>query len=554
MDFLKKFGFWIIVGVVCAGALLFYSLVVRAQGAIYAGRIRELESRRDTLGSLARKGDQTPNKFWIEREKELKDLVEAEIRKCQELIVRQRRSNQVKLFWNEDDPLKKEVDSRSAWLEFYFRQTERVGAQIEASGVAPKTLVSFPNYWGNSLPTWGEIRNAQVNFWLRKDIVDLLTNQAERDLVEELKLRRDERLKTLLDVVQNVNPGALSTILQAMPKETLAAILQEILVNSEQLDLMEIFGRYGIYERVVEVTADRAQQQFVRDLRGSNKDRPDLADFVTDLRWVRYRDDLIGLFKNHEFAELSDRLRDLEPASRASLIEEINGINWRPLRLARAIEAAVSISDERDLNVVLYNHRVRAASIDTLSFENTLVFPIEPSSGRATTAEGSGGRGSDSVGLRRGVEGVYNAFPFSLSATMEFRHIPVLVRRLLMSDWRIEIQGINVTKAGVSEPRRAESPAPGFGPGPTRTGRGPLTGVPPPGVPPPPALPGLGPAGAPPGGQEEAAKEPEKKLKIAPRHYVKVDLKCEARHFYPLWKAQNPDLAQQIEAKYKAQD
>jgi hypothetical protein len=159
---------------------------------------------------------------------------------------------------------------------------------------------------------------------------------------------------------------------------------------------------------------------------------------------------------------------------------------------------------------------------------------------------------------------------------MEFRHVPVLVRRLLMSDWRVEIQGMNITKVEargtLDKPQEVRetpgAPPPGMpGARPDGAGRlgGPVPGVSP-GVPGPvpgapggaPGVPGAGPAaGVPPGvaapdaAEDAAAKK--KEARIAPRHYVRVDLTCEARHFYPLWKAQNPADAEIVEAKFKEQ-
>jgi len=567
MDFLKKFGFWILCGMVALGAVAFYFLLVRAQGELRAGEIDKLESRKNKLSSLAGQGAETKNKKWIDQQGELAELVAAEIKECQRLIVHQRRDNEVKLFGSDDGygALKKEVANRSLWRQYYLKHVARVKEQLEASGVASAGLVSFPDYWGQRLPSWGEIRNAQVHFWLRKDMVDLLTNQHAKDIVVELKYRGEPRLVTLLDVVLNPKPGTLSSVLQAMPKKTLAAVLQDVVANSRQADLAEIFTRYGVYKHVRDITMDKRQQQFLRDLRSRDKDRNDLADFIMDLRMVRYREDLVGLFKNNGFPELASRLRDWGPTSRNLLIDDISSPRWRPLRLAGAIEAAVAIVDERDMNVILRNHRVRLASISTLTFENTEVFAIRPTAGRGGNDGGGGddrGRGDDSgdrgrrsgsVGARRGVEGVYHAFPFSLSVTMEFRHIPVLVRRLLMSDWRIEIQGISVGKASRPDERRSgrgseEEKGPGGvaigaeGPGGGKKIVVPKTGF----------LPGGAPVAEGEGEDAEDKKNEEDNApRVAPRNYVKVDLRLEARQFYPLWKAQNPEKAAIIEAKFK---
>jgi len=60
--------------------------------------------------------------------------------------------------------------------------------------------------------------------------------------------------------------------------------------------------------------------------------------------------------------------------------------------------------------------------------------------------------------------------------------------------------------------------------------------------------------GAPPGGapvvrapetQSETIKGP-----VVPSNYVRVDLECEARQFYPLWAKLNPEEAKKIEERY----
>jgi len=593
MEFVKKFGFWIVFALVVIGAILFYVLAVRSQAVARKRQLQDLKTRRETLQGYASKPE-LPNMEFVEREQELQKVVDAEIAKCKQIVAHQRRNNHTQIFWVPGDPMKREVTKPVYWLDRYREEKELLQRQIVNSGLGTENLVSFPDYWGAVLPTWGEIRNAQVHFWLRKDIIDLLTNHAEQDILDELKFRGDKKMQTLLDVVRN--PSAIEqelskNLAQTKTKKDLEGILQDILVNAEQLDLAEIFQRHNIREFVEQITMDDRQRKFLRHLRSSAKDRPDLAEYIMDLRMVRYRDDLIGLFKNHGFSQLSRRLRDWGADSEAMLAEELASPTWRPLDLARAIEAAVSIAEERDLNVILRNHRIRLLAVNGLRFEDVIVFSMEDKQAgapgvtppRRTMPGGGpmdeppmdeppmdeppmeaapgrsyrGGRGRTTAGQAPGRPGVYNAFPFDLNLTMEFRHLPVLYRRLLMSDWRIEIKGVSVTKAeGAGRPTQRRDRG---GPGPEEP-----EGMPPgpEGPPPGPAIPNLGAAAGVPAAQPEVPgqmpgppgmppeEQDEKKVRVAPRNYVKVQLECEARQFYPLWKSLYPDRAKEIEQKF----
>ncbi|HRU07419.1 MAG TPA: hypothetical protein P5137_16770 [Candidatus Brocadiia bacterium] len=574
MEFLKKYGYWIGVGAAVLGAVVFYVLAVQGQKGVYAKKLEEVRQLASAIKAQD-KGDQTPNQKWTEREKKYAELVEAEISKVEKIIVVQRRNNFTKLFWPDDSPTQESVSDRTTWIRLYDRHVAALRQQMAEAGIGAS--LSFESY--TQLPSWPRIRNEQIYFWLCKDIVDLLTNRAEKDVELELKeywTPSRSSLKTLFDVLKNPEPQRLSNALQALPKEKLAAALTDILTNPTQEDLVRILRKHDIFSIVEEMTSSGQQRDFVAYLgRPAGKDRSDLVRFLDDLRWVRFREDLVALFRDQpSLADLGRKLHDWGPATPKIIAEDLRGDNWRPLRLAQAIEAAVAISTERDLKVLLRNHLLNWARVDALTISKVAVFE---DSSAPSGVEARGGRPGE-AGMARpmGLAGVYNSFPFTIGVTIEFRHIPVLVRRLLMSDWRIEVLKINVTRVGPIESRPAGVPAAGAegaepgpaaaapappppsGLSPVAAGRGGRGGrAAPPGAQPPVGAPPGGaqpPVGAPPGGapvvrapetQSETIKGP-----VVPSNYVRVDLECEARQFYPLWAKLNPEEAKKIEERY----
>ena len=555
MEFLKKFGFWIAVGVLLLGAAAFYFLMVETQAAAYVAKVEALDKLSQSIKAQD-KGSGTPNERFTKEEARYEKALDKEISKVQKIVVAQRRNCHTQLFWVPGDPRRAPVDTRAGWAQLYAKETSALSAQLRDSGLGGGGL-SFRNYAkpGTSIPTWREIRNDQVHYWLCKDIVDLLTNQAERDVEEELRDAGEPSLKTLFDLVRTADPGELANKLQAFGKKRLAAVLAMILVNSAQEDMKQILERdRPIYLTVRQLTVGKAQERFLKDLASRFKERNDLVGFVEDLRWVRYREDLVGLFRNKGFPDLAADLRNWGPAVKRRVVAAIHGPGWRPLKLAKAIDAAVSITDEKDLSVILANHRLQIAHIDSLKMPRTTPFPegravsgggdrrvgdgMEEDGGTARGAAGGGGRS-------RGQPGVYNAFPVDMTVTIEFRHIPVLIRRLLTSDWRIEIDNISITRVG----RLAASKEGGgkAGPGEEEPGGGEPK-------PKPAAAPGAPKAAAGvPAAKGAAAKEPEKEKTaeaFRPGNYVKVTLECEARQLYPLWQKIDPETVKKLEDRF----
>lgn len=582
-EFFNKFGYWIGIGVAIVGAVLFWAFAVRPQEDAYQQRISEVQRIQSNIRAKDR-GTDTPNEKFIQRAREMARLVEEEIAKLQRIIVSQRRKNHTKLFWHPGDPTRSPAGERSTWRRLHTRYVNDLMTQVERSGLASSGLVGLSTD-PVALPSWTQIRNDQIHFWLTKDLLHLLMNQAEEEVRRMIREHAEPRLASLFDAVKNPEPGQIAATLQTLEEDRLVAVLEEILVNEAQDDLYAIFERHNLLSLVERHVVTDYQAAFLSWLGNPNtNDRADLVDYIEDIRWTRYRDDLVALYRNHNFPELARTLQNWGPETPRILGDDLRGPNWRPLRLAQAIETAVSISSEKDLNVILANHRPRVVSIERLNIPRTVVFeearrpdarpgvrPREDVYDDDPYDDDMPGRHRPGApGERaRGLAGVYHAFPFDLAVVIEFRRVPILVRRLLRSDWRIEIDSVNIAKTtwtpqardrdwtdgeesdpymdedDVRPPTRERPPglAPprrGLTPGATRTGRQRRPGVREP----------REPELAPDGPRVPPETEPAEAL-APPSNYVRLELAGEARQFYPLWARLNPEEAKDIEERFQ---
>lgn len=579
-DFFKKFGYWVGIGAAVLGALLFYAVVVRAQAGVYESRLEEVRRLQRDIRAKDQ-GPNTPNEKFIERAKEMARLVEEEIAQLQRIIVTQRRRNHTKLFWHRDDPMRTPVGERTPWRNLHSRYVNELMNQVERSGLASGGIVGISTD-PQELPSWTQIRNDQVHFWLTKDLLHLVMNQAEEDVKRLIREYATPEMTTLYDAVKNPEPGQIAATLQTLEKERLVAVLEDLFVNEPQDDLHTIFQRHDLLSLVERHLVTDYQADFVSWLRNPNtQDRSDLVDYLDDLRWMRYRDDLAALYRAHGFTDLAATLQDWGADTPRILGDDLRGPNWRPLRLAQAIETAVSISSERDLNIILANHRPRVVSLESLNIPRTVVFEeaerrdVRPGPGRRRPDDDYDDYDDDMPGRRppgeraQGLPGVYHAFPFNMAVVIEFRRIPIFVRRLLRSDWRIEIDSVGIAKTTWTpqtrvegmpgdreydpdmddmdeEDRRPRTRQPrtrrGLTPGATRT---PATRP----------RPGVGETGQPRPGLGDAPDIPPETDQpeglAPPSNYVRLELAGEARQFYPLWSKLNPDEAKAIEERFQ---
>jgi len=523
MDLLRKAGIWILAGAIFIATGAFYFAAVSGLQAERRQVEEEVQQRAKELAEQARKGRDTVAPSWIESARKEAELWNQQREEVRKFLASQPRRCQTRWFYDNEfaDPqFRREVRVRAEWRQRYIQAQTELRQQLELPqfrGIA----LTFTD-WGTKLPEDWEIQEAQTLFWFQKDMVDLLTYNEPNIINHILSLRGDRALPNLLAVVRNPQPEQPSATLRFVKdlrleddskspeeqKRTLADMLRDILTDPEGADLRIVMNRYSmeieegvrkrrvrVWDQVYELTASPAQKAFVGSL--IVDDRRALADFIMDLRGVRTRADLLGLFRRHAEEEpklnaIIDYLEDPTPAREATLAANLK--EWDVALVADAIGYAVSIVDERDYNFILANHRPPVYAISWAMDKQPAVVTTPPPPGA-----------------------LYIPFPFTMRATMEWEKLPSLFRRLAASDWRIALQNVTVT-------REKEVGA--------------LT------LPP---LPG------------EVAMKPEGDAKAEtatippqPQQVVTATLRCEARLFLPLWKELNPELAKLIPEALKA--
>ena len=544
----RKLPIWIGLLVALLCVMAFWIFPLRGKANEHRGRLSELKGRRDSLEKQAKKGvDKTPNNLWVQGGIEDARKVEAELVNCEDILTKQRRQCHSRLFYIDPySPRKEEYSTFFHWVERYYIDYEKVEDQFWEMDVLMSPGVFNFHKWAGELPMWEEIRVVQTEFWLSKDIANLVTNYAEKEIESLLKRHADPVLTSLLEVVRNPSPADLENVLRLLEQDELLAILSDILFNPGEETLEQVFMRHKLWQKVLELIQNDAQRGFVEFLKAY--DRSDLVDHISDLRYVRYRGDLVGLYRNHENADLAKLLRKPTEENK----KRIRGIisRWRETELAQAIASVVSIFDEKDLNVILKNHRVQVDSLGGFTIapwgeslldelaggragrrpagrlrEGPRDRPIDREiRGGGPAAQLAGGRFEEAEAL--GMPGVYETIPFTLEVSMEFKHFPAFLRRLLSMDWRISVTAINVAKVGASLGRRAGVSRTGISPSLPRGRSRSSSGYSPRG------LPGVRPDA----GLSVPGREGALLIEEVPKYLVKINMTCEARRFYPLWK------------------
>jgi len=555
----KGIAFWVLVGMIAAGAFAFYIVVVRGEQKQHAHKRQELLSRKTALENLKQKGDSQnglPNEEWIQAARAQSVRMLKQVEKSYELLLNQRRRCHSRIFYvNPKEPahMRREIDitrEKVRWRRRYQVRCLRLRRQLESDErlTGSAGVFSFRD-WGVGLPTDFEIKDAQAEFWLQKDVCDVLTNRAITDIELTLAERQDERLKSLFDVVRSPRLADAETYLRGQQKDELVGILHDLLINMRGENLPRLFARYGMWKQIEPFTMDEAQKELVEYLVHPDQDRADLVDFINDLRNVRYRADMADLARNHNQKELARLLARTDAKADVRILEVISA--WDEARLAAFITTVTCITAEEDYEAILGNHQVNVASVDEFRLSGAtgmgVMGAIDPGLEEHDALmdeepmEGEPGMPADYGAPTRayiipGMPDVCEIIPFRLSVRMHFEDLPAFMRRLLSLDWRIRVKKLGIVKAGPVARREG-------GPGEEPWGPGefpeedwdieaerpdeefdPRFGAPP---------------GARPLTEEEQLQQMLEQI-VAPKELVAVSMECDALRFLPLWRKLHP--------------
>ena len=353
------------------------------------------------------------------------------------------------------------------------------------------------------------------------------------------------------DLVINRSPERLDEALRSKSRTQLVAILSAIAVNTQDWDLPTIFNTYlpdegagapaaenglpwdrksgGQKISVLGLTMDEAQKNFLTEMLPPDKE--DLADhgrfmdYVTELRSVRYRADVIRLLESQkDFQNLAGSLRKDTGEEDARVLAEFGREDlWTAARLAQAISAVVSIKDEKDYRVVHNNHAQNIAGLEGVNLIAGVGEEVE--TGAAGRPQGRrpmmGMRNPQGAGRGAAVSGataLYKVYSFGMNVRVQYKRIPILLRRFLTNSWRYRIRFANVIPSAV-----AAAATGGGGPSGRRGFQAMPTGTP---------AGGNAPTGAP-GLAPSPTGEPEGEV-LEAGHYVWIQVQGEGFQFSPL--------------------
>lgn len=493
MDVVRKFGLYIVAGVLLLAASGFYVLVVSKASSRRSGEMAKIESHAKDLASHARN---VPNPAQVVVTRKAYEKERRNLDDCEVLFSGQARDCHRRLFFPIEDPTHPDYGKACVgevqWLERYVAAIEKLHLMLEDAGMSDWIVVDNP--WGTSVPEWGQIQVAQEAYWFQKDLAEMLTDGIEAEFEKLIKMLRGEEEefpKGPADLVIDFNAARrgrdvtnLDESLRNLPSEKLSNVLEAIIINPRELDLPLIFAEHlsdtdYSWDKVRELTMNEEQRKFLSKVRSPNE--PDMSyhqrfvEYVDELRNVRYRKDVLGLLSRHGFPEIEELANPSGQEARERIRKELR--EWNQTKLAQAIAAIVSIRDKADYELVRDNHRLNLAAVENLTFSR----PVEQDAMATDGRSGSPGRaprGSDGRS-RRGAPGdmddrmgkpkaqneMGRIWTFTMKVKVEFERIPIFQRRFMSNCWHYGIEIDRVAPGGDSVASRATPRSSGRTPG-----------------------------------------------------------------------------------------
>jgi hypothetical protein len=496
-EFLKTKAVWIIAGVLCVGAIVFYILPVRSAARLNDELASKLKTREGELDALLKKD--LPNAAWIEEAKKWVEEVNKNVAKAEDYFILQRRDcENRKFYWDEWSAEKTQIKDRYLWSTRYTKECldlqkvisdalfgERAGAAAMPAfmpGMATPTAntggyrLVFRN-WGALLPDESEMAETQMEYWIQKDLVDMFLNR-ETYNIKSFLTARGFKITTCADMVRSKTPGeptltllrlnqqgvlsdrVLRDILKAIVGQRTGGTLEKLL-SGYKMNLPAPPGRTEpptLWDVVQTATTDEDQLASLTALK-NDADWKNLYAFAMDLRGNRLQSDLIGLFENHKENDLAQILREAKPMEVQKMLSAIDQqAEWDTKHVVDAISCVAAVLTDEDFAVVRRNHETPSLTVVQLGLLSAVGGGMGPGGfmpgvpagerepGMGVAATGPGGVTARANLRYKAVGNIYIPFRFSVVAQMDLQKLPFLMRRLLASDWAISIESLDILR------------------------------------------------------------------------------------------------------------
>lgn len=473
LEFLKTKGVWLVAAVLCVSAIVFIFVPYAQKARKTQIAQTSLESQKGQLNKLSLLKE-IPNSSWIDKGQTVAQDVQKRFEASKLFFANQRHVCQSRRFYTDEFGMAREpIKGSLQWLGRYETEFQAMRAELAALATAGGGAAWLPKpmtVWGSRLPQDVEITTAMLEFWLQKDLADLLSNSEPKDLDNYLS-RQIPEVGTGFNLIRNGNPkepvAALLRLVsdKHLTEQQLRTILKQILVGAQGGNLANLLSAYvltatpgappeTVWTTVQAVTTDRSQLGALERLQNDN-DWSNLYSFAMDLKTVRFRNDLTGLLGNHKaenprFGHLITLIEETDPREQASQLNQIDlpkdnrPPDWSLQSVAEAISCLLVVANREDYDLLVKNHGTPPVRVDRLMLSaqrpqaRVYVAPrLEMMDERL-----SGQTVAIPLG---GVKDLYYSIGLDLSVRLGFQDIPQLIRRLSSSDWCISIDDFSMT-------------------------------------------------------------------------------------------------------------
>jgi hypothetical protein len=234
--------FWVILGIIFLGYVVFYVVMVRGLASRNAQVREEIIKRVTKMRKYADQKD-IKNPKWVLYAEDLKKRVDEASQVCEEYHVQNVKKINTRFLEDPDDPGRGPIKDRAHWKDRYYEERASLAAKLDKAGIKVAGGAFDFREWGDKVPPVEDIDGertaegipqpgAQKEFWLQSYLVDRLVNVRPKSAEEKGKeVTAPSRVIRLVKIFIQRPTTTESTAIEGAPEEAARKAAQFQLVS-----------------------------------------------------------------------------------------------------------------------------------------------------------------------------------------------------------------------------------------------------------------------------------------------------------------------------------
>ncbi|MBM4087322.1 MAG: hypothetical protein FJ272_21230, partial [Planctomycetes bacterium] len=230
MNFIRKYVFWVAIGIACVAAITLQFVLVTPISGKNAQIVTELNKRKGDLDQFAKKKAELHNQHWIDTERSKIQVFAAEREKCEKFLL-------ALSAWYKAAQLKDEADEvitdNFLWKTAYIDECRKLEADVATKvHVGGDALVWHWPAWGAAIPTEPQIAAAWLNYLVQKEMVEIVTfKNASVIFLRSIRVGNPTKGPGWRDQIEKVNLAIPITLVVEMDFEKLPHLIHALVTS-----------------------------------------------------------------------------------------------------------------------------------------------------------------------------------------------------------------------------------------------------------------------------------------------------------------------------------